>query len=163
MTKKEEFKEEELGINPFIYTLVIPVTKVVSNVDFTFDGEEGIMHNKSFYVERTKKVSLYKCESCMDNIIGLSDKALRLYTWVLLHLIPGKDYIQLNQEYYMRKNNVKSINTYKSAITELSRYAFISQVPGYKSIYWINPNIYFSGNRLNKFPNNIEERATYEK
>lgn len=163
MNKTEKFNEKELGINPFTVALRIPVTKVISNVEFVQDISDGIFHNKAFFLEKVKKTSIYHCESCRDNTIGLTDKALRLYMWILMSIEPNKDYIQINQEYYMKKSGTKSINTFKAAITELSRYLYISAVPGFKSIYWINPMFYYSGNRLNKYPSNIEETGQWEK
>lgn len=162
MKPLEKFDPNNLITNPFTFTLRIPVTKVISNIDYTIDVEDGVFHNKAFYVDKTKKVTLYHCAYCKDNTIGLSDKALRLYTWIIMSIEPGMDYIQINQDYYMRKAGVKSINTYKDAVKELVRYSYI-QATEYKTVFWINPNIFFSGNRLNKYPDNIVETNVWEK
>ena len=162
MNKQEEFDESRLKNNPFTYTLQIPVTKVISDIDYAMDIEDGIFHNKAFYLEKVKKTSIYHCESCKEITLGLSDKALRLYTWIYMSITPGKDFIRLNKELYMKRTNTKSINTYKAAIAELIRYCYITQTE-YRTVYYINPNIFFSGNRLNKYPNRIVETNKWEK
>jgi len=159
--KQEEFKEENLKNNPFSFSLIIPVTKIISNVDYTMDVEDGVLHNKSFYIEKMKKTTIYHCDSCKANTLNLSDKALRLFTWILLSLEPGKDYIRINKELYMKKTDTKSINTFKEAVKELIRYAYITNTE-YKTIYYINPNIFFSGNRLNKYPDRIVPKNNWE-
>ena len=162
MKRNQKFDKEKLLINPFSFTLQIPVTKVISNIDYERDLEDGVFHNKSFYVEKTKKTVLYHCDSCKENTLGLSDKALRLYMWVQLTLNPGQDFIEINKDTYMKKSGTKSINTYKDALKELIRYSYIAATE-FPTVFWINPNIFFSGNRLNKYPNNIVEKNTWEK
>ena len=162
MTKLEEFDEKNLIKNPFEFTLQIPVTELISNIEYIKDMEEGIIVPKGIVLERTKSIKLYYCEDCKDFVANLSDKAQRLYLHILYNLLHGKDWIQINSEYYMKKNGISSINTFKNAIKELMRYSFISPTE-YKTVFWINPNLFFAGNRLKKYPNNIKIESVWEK
>ena len=156
MNKIEQFDESLLISNPFSYGTYIPVTEIVSNMDFKIDPEDGIVYNKTFYLENIKSTKIYHCDSCKDIIYNLSGAAQRLYLYIIYNIKEGKDYIQINQEHFQKKNNVKSLNTYKVALKELLRYAFIASTE-FKSVFWINPNLFFSGNRLKKFPGSIKE------
>lgn len=161
MTKLEQFDEQELSANPFSFSMKLPVTEVISNLNYTKDPEDGVIYNKSFFIESTQSIKIYYCEECKDIVYNLTSAAQRMYLYILYNLKQGKDYIQLNQEHYMKKNDITSVNTFKKAILELIRYGFITNTH-YKSIYYINPNMFFSGNRLKKFPKNMEVVKTWE-
>lgn len=160
MNKLEEFDESRLIKNPFEFTLKIPVTQIYSDTDLTLD-EEGFYINKKIYLERTPSVKLYYCEDCKDMIYNLTVKGKTLFLYILYNLKKNKDYIQINQEHYMKKNSINSINTYKESIKELQRYNFIVATE-YKTVFWTNPNLFFSGNRLTKYPNNIEVKHIWD-
>lgn len=159
MTKLEQIDESHLKVNPFSYTFKVPVNEIIKSDEFekVEDEEfsEGLILNKTYYAERMQSTKIYYCVDCKEGIYNLSDKAQRMYLYILYNLKRGKDWIQINREYYMSKNNVKSINTFNGALKELVSEGFIATT-AYKSVFWINPNLFFSGNRLAKFPNAIE-------
>lgn len=154
-----EIDEKVLGGNPYMYTLVIPVTKVVK-VDI--DDMEGVVVDKVFYAERTPKVSLYKHETSRSNVAKLSDKAKSLYLHILYTLKANKDYIYLNREFYMRENEISSLSTFYGAVKELIRYEFI-QKTNTNEVYWINPHRFFAGNRINKYKDRMKIEGTLDK
>lgn len=149
MKKLPEFKEQELGGNPFAQKLEIPVTEIVSDVDYEAD-EEGVIINKKIYAEKTRKVELYIHENANNNVANLSDKAQRLYLFLLYSVNRGKDFLQINSEYYMKLNRIKSFTTYSNAVKELVRYEYIVK-SCVNSVYWINPYRFFPGSRLIKY------------
>lgn len=152
--KLPKFEESKLGGNPFAQKLVIPVTAILSDKDFVKD-EEGVIVNKTMYSEKTQKVEIYIHENANSNIAGLSDKAQRLFLFILYSVQRKKDYIQLNTEWYMRLNKIKSYTTYSNAVKELIRYEYITQSCE-RTVYWINPYRFFPGSRLMKYPDNKE-------
>ena len=80
--------------------------------------------------------------------------AKSLYIHILYELEYGCDYIEINVKRYMKENNISSINTYKDAVKQLSRYLII--YPSViKGVYWINPKLFFAGSRVNKYPKNV--------
>lgn len=161
MNEVEQIDESRLIKNPFWFTLQIPVTKVVSDIEWEEDIEEGLVLNKEFYIERTPSVKLYYCKDCKEIVYGLSDKAQRLYLFILLHLIPNKDWIRINPEKYMSVNRIKSLTTYRGAVKELVRYGFLASTE-YRTVFWINPNLYFSGNRIKKYEDRLNVINTWE-
>lgn len=151
MNKLPKYNESELGGNPFAQKLQIPVTPVVSSKDLVAD-DEGVIVNKTFYIEKTAKVELYIHECARDNIAKLSDKAQRLFLHILYTLNRSKDHYQFNKEHYMKQNNIKSHTTVSNAIQELVRYEYICKSCK-QTVYWINPYRFFPGSRLLKYPN----------
>lgn len=153
MNKAPVVDEEQLGKNPYTYQLAIPVTEIVKDVEF-LETAAGVLINKVLYAEKTKKVEIYIHENSRDNVAGLSDKGQRLYLHILYTMKRNKDWVYINKEFYMVKNKVKSQTTYNSAVKELHRYEFIQPTP-VKGVYWINPHRFFPGNRVTKYPSNI--------
>ena len=166
MNKRPEIDDKKIGINPFLGTLRIEVTKVVGGGTFVpvrdEDTNTTVMLPAESIMERQQNTKLYHCTGCKDIIYNLSPGAKSLFLYITYNLDAGKDYIWINTEHYMNKNNVKSINTVKTAIEELVRYVLIAN-SGVKGVYWINSRLYFSGNRITKYPNNVMVKNTWEK
>lgn len=161
MKQLEQFDEKNLVTNPFSYTLTLPVTEVISNINYTKDPEDGIITNSSFYQERFPSTRIYQTADFYEVVASLSPRAHSLLLYIIYKLLPGKDYIQINTEFYMSKNGISSINTYKEAKKELIRYSFIAPTE-YKTVFWINPNMFFNGNRLKKYKDKIRVINTWE-
>lgn len=161
MKKAPIVDESKLGENPYLYTLEIPVTRIISNVDHT-ETAEGVMVNKTFYCEKTQKVELYMHESARSNVAGLSDKAKSLYLHVLYSLQRNQEWLYLNKVFYMKENRVASPTTYYEAVKELQRYSYIQKTI-IKEVYWINPHRFFPGNRVVKYPDKIKVSATWDR
>jgi hypothetical protein len=60
----------------------------------------------------------------------------------------------------MTKCNIKDKRTYNDAVKELIRYNFIAST-GFDNVFWINPNLIFSGSRINKYPDNVVIKGQY--
>lgn len=160
MNKLEQFDETILKTNPFTFTLSLPVTKIISNVSYSRSPEDGMILNSVFYQEQIESTRVYHCKA-KEDVYKLSDKAIRLYMYILYNLKSGKDFIQINEEYYMKKNGIKSINTFKAAKMDLIQNNFILPTI-YKTVFWTNPNMFFNGNRLKKYPHNLNIKSTWE-
>ena len=163
MSKKlEDFDESKLINNPFTYSLLIPATKMLSDafklLPAEMEGEEGTLIRDTFLIERTQSVRMYYCPGCKLMVYNLSDKAQRLYLYLLYNLERKRDYVQINKEDYMKKNNVKSNTTYLGAVEELTRYGFIGNTM-YKTVYWTNPFLFSSSDRIAMYPDRVEEKA----
>lgn len=153
MKKLPKVDPSTLTHNPFTQELVIPVTEIISKVEY--ENVEGVLVNKVLYVEKTKKVSLYIHENSGSNIAGLSDKAQRLFLHILYTVDKGIDWYQFNKEHYMMRNKIKSETTVSNAITELCRYQYICK-SHLRTVFWINPHRFFPGNRVLKYPDKIK-------
>ena len=149
-----KFNKDELINNPFVKPLLIDVTEITSSDTFEL-SEEGTFVNKIFYQEKVQKIELYYTKGVGDLVAKLSDKAQRLLFHIFYTLDRGKDYTQLNQEHFSRRNNVKSDSTYYNAIKELTMHGFITRTQ-FPTVYWINPEYFFPGSRVRKFPDNLD-------
>lgn len=158
----EDFDPSKLVNNPFTYSLVIPTTKIMSDkfkvLPAEVQGEQGTFVRDTFHIEQTQFVRMYYCPGCKGFVYNLSDRAQRLFLYILYNLDRKKDYVQINREDYMKKNNVKSNTTYLAAVDELVRYSFIGNTM-YKTVYWTNPFLFSSSDRIAKYPDNIQQKG----
>ena len=159
MKRLEEFDESKLLVNPFAEVLRIPVTMKTATGRFVKAPDE-FYDAETYPVERTPYVRIFYTPhiDIKHRVCKLTNKALRLYTYILYHLEPNKDYIQINQDHFMKLCSVKALNTFLEGKKELIRYGFITGTE-YKTVFWINPQIFFPGNRLSKYSDKIENKS----
>lgn len=151
--KKPTFTVSQLGVNPCISSLKIPVVKKVFDKQYKRD-EEGDLLPVEQEVEYTEFTKFYNSPERRKVRNALSTKAKSLLFWIMDELEAGADHIWINKQRYMEELSISSIDTYKNGITELIRYALI--VPTIiKDVYWINPDFMFKGDRIKKYPKNV--------
>jgi|SRR5215217_2825040 len=158
--KKREFKpnynEAMLGVNPFLDNLVIEVSEVAYKNHYKKDKDGDLIPMIS-EVESEKKCSLFVASEKRLRANKLSPRAKELYLWLLYEADNGKDYMWLNRVRYMKENDISSPTTYRSAINELISSGFVTRtVVG--GVYWLNPALFFNGNRIIKFPSKVKHR-----
>ena len=150
--KKPVFNAQDLGVNPCVTNLQI----IVSKIEFKgqYKRVDDILLPVVKEVEKTPYSKLY-CTSGRRLIINqLSPRTKELLLWLMFEIESSEDFIWINKQRYMQENNISSINTYKEAVKELVRYAFLSPTI-ITDVYWINPSYFFKGDRIKKYPNNI--------
>lgn len=148
--------ESRMKVNPFTASLKIPVSKIVDGKQWRSDLD-GVMHPVEYLWEREQSTKIYYSKDCRKLVYNLSPAGKSLYLFVLYNLETNQDHIVLNKDNYMKKNDIKSINTYKKAVSELWDNGFITPSSAYpKDVFWINPNLFFNGNRISKYPDNLE-------
>ncbi len=161
MKKQQIIDESKLGLNPLVNNLQIEATKLTDINKFVLF--EGVQVPVSTLIEKRQNTKLFYCSGCKDMVYNLSPGAKSLYLYVLYNLEGGQDWIQINVQWYMTKNSIKSINTYKEAAKELCRYLFLSKSVDYNDVYWINPMLFFSGNRIAKYSDKVVIRGEFTK
>lgn len=151
--KKPSYNEKDLGVNPFVSSLVIHVNEIAFKQNYQKD--EDIIVPKFGRVEVDVSCRVYISASRRKLMNELSSRAKELLLWVIYEVDPNKDYMWLNKRRYMEESGIASINTFKAALKDLIAKGFIcpSTVSG---IYWINPAIFYSGNRITSYPKNVE-------
>ncbi len=160
----EKFDESKLVNNPYTNSLLIPVTKTFSPGQYTFhmDIEHpenvGTYLPTGFYMDKVQSSRVYYSAGMKDIVYGLSDRAQRLYLYILYNMQKSKPYVQINKENYMTKNSIKSRITYANALEELIRYGFIVKTI-YKTVFWTNPMMFSAGNRLKMYTNNLDVKG----
>lgn len=146
--------EEKLGLNPLITNLRIEVAKRTDYSKLTYVDDAFLP--VELEMERGKIVKVYASAKNREVVACLNAAAQRLMFWVAFELKPGKDYIQLNKDRFMKENAITSVNTYKSAFATLVRSNILALTVE-KNVFWINPEYFFCGSRINKYPDRVVE------
>lgn len=145
---KTEYTDKELGTNPCQTSLVIPVNEIPFKNQYKRDGDEllpvvGVL-------EVTPFVRVYATAEHRKIVCALSPAASKLLLWVMYDIKHGKDAIWINKDRLMHECSI-SLNTYKKALEELIRYALFAYTIK-RDVYWINPEFFFKGDRVKKYP-----------
>lgn len=150
---KPNINEEDLGKNPYLKSLVIPVNKVSSEDRFKQDGNEW--YKSEYEYDAASCCKVFVDAQRRKDMAKLAPRSKDLLLWIIYEVKKGKDYLWINRERYMEESGISSLNTYRSAATELIKNGYISKtvVLGY---FWINPDLIFSGNRIKAFPDNVK-------
>ena len=150
--KKPKFDYSKLGINPFVSSLIISVKEL--ELHNAYRQEEEIWIPVMNEVEATPFTKMFVTAERRIIISNLSTSAKELYLWIMFEIDPGRDALWINKERFLEENHT-SLNTYKKAVDELIRYAIIVQ-SAESGVYWFNPDFFFRGDRINKYPKNIK-------
>jgi hypothetical protein len=153
--KKPVIDKDKLGINPLVANdFEILVHKVA--IKNSYQTIDNILLPVEIDLEKESITKVYTKPMYREIVANCSSNGQRLYLWLLYEADSGLDYIWINIDRYMQENHITSINTYKKAIDELCRYVMIYPMIGYKHVYWLNPRLFFSGSRVNKYPDKIK-------
>lgn len=150
MKKTKTIDETKLGLNPFVFSLRIPVN-VIKGKGYQFKGD--VLTKEEIEVEATPFTKVFLSSERRKIINNLSSCAQRLLLWIIFELEEGKDWLYINKSRYLKEQGL-CYNTYAKARDELVRYCIIypSLV---KDVFWINPDFFFCGNRIKKYKDKI--------
>ena len=153
---RPEIDEGSMGVNPFASSLVIRAYSVRSGYvpEDLGDGQTIMVDNMVDMDAETFAKMFDKAENRLV-MTGLSFRALQVWTWSMFTVEAGKDYVWLNVSRLMVECRIKSVKTFRAAMTELMRYGYVAPVGGLKNVYWINPAMGFKGSRVKRFPGNV--------
>lgn len=153
---KPKFEEKDLGENVFKDSFVIPVNERQFDKQYTLDKDGETLIPVIQDVEATPITKVFVTPERRKIVNFLSPKAKSFFLWLMYELDAGKDYTWINKDRYMKELEITSVNTIKDAIKELHRYALISPTV-IKDVYWINPDFFFRGDRIRKYPKNVKK------
>jgi hypothetical protein len=148
---KERPDLDNIGINPFSAELKIRVNRKYKEVLNKF-GDADKLESVFESVGHTKVFDQVGAKAL---VCSLSIRAKELYLHVMYSLVSGQDIIWIHRDRYMELYGIKSVNTYKDAVRDLSDKLLIYPHASLKDVYWINPHYFFKGNRQSKYPNNL--------
>ena len=152
--KKPKFDVKTLGVNPCVNSgFVIPVNKLEFVDQYKLEADGTFLPLK-LEVEAIPYSKIYVTSDRRLIISNLSPSTKELFLWILYEIESGKDYLWINKDRFMLENHT-SLNTYKKALDELIRYALLAFTV-VKDVYWINPDFFFKGDRVSKYPKNIK-------
>lgn len=153
---KPKYNEQMLGRNPFLDNLVIEVSGFELKKQYKQDYD-GNYINVVVEAEYEKKTSIYVAAEKRLRVSKLMKPAKELYLWLLYEADNGKDFLWINKVRYMQENSINSPTTFRTAIKQLITDGFIVK-SSVDTVYWINPSLFFNGNRIVRFPKNVEHR-----
>jgi hypothetical protein len=154
--KKPAINEKKLPQNPFANSLVIPVVGKILENHYKIDKDATkIPYEVELEYNPFVKVYSTKAHRLIVNHLQSCTKELML--WIMYSIEHGKDYIWINKKRYMEECSV-SLNTYKKALREMIRYGLLVPTGLYDNTYWINPDFFFKGSRVNKYPKNVQKK-----
>lgn len=151
---RPEINEEEMGKNPLVKKLEILITKKKQDVINKF----GQIDIKEYDLEYAKYTKLFDVPGDKKMLSAMPIRSKELYLFIMYSLTAGKDWLWVDKMAYMKTMAITSINTYKTAIRGLSDNNIIYPHSWMKDVFWINPQYFFKGSRINKYPNNIITR-----
>lgn len=153
MIKKPKIDPSMFLSNPLINTdFKVEVIRFSDKGSFRTDGDIHVPN-----VLELEKESITKVYTKMEHRLfmsRLSVGAKSLFLWLIYEVDSGEDYLWINKVRYMSETGIRSVNTYKTAVDELSRNLFIypSLV---RDVYWINPRLFFCGSRVKKYKGHV--------
>ena len=139
-------------INPYLSKLVIKARK---RTDFEAKDKEGKF--VTYLVEDEPTAKVYTQSKLRLIISNLTPAANKLFTFILYELEYNNPTIWINHERYMNESDV-SLNTYKKALIELKAVDIIDAIEYNKGWYWVNPQFFWSGDRIDSFKDNLDIR-----
>lgn len=160
MTVHNKVSDEEMEMSLLINPLTsqdfkILVRNLTVKGSFSKDGE-GDWLPTGYNVEQAVVTKFYHSTDNRLVVSALSGGAKSLLLWLMYEIASGKDYVWVNKQRYMKENGISSLNTYKDAIKQLAASLIITPTV-YADVYWINPRVFFSGSRIAKYPQYVQE------
>lgn len=152
--KKPVIDEDKLGFNLFLSGLEINVFRNKTGDKFRHESKEDVWTKADVEFESESYCKVFASANKRLNIVRLSPRAKDLLLWLIYEVENGKDYLWLNRDRYMEESGVGAMNTYRAALGELIGATFISKT-NQTGVFWINPALFYNGNRIRKFKDNI--------
>lgn len=159
--RKPDIDVIKMGKNPFIVNEIIKARSFSKDKHYTIQTEDGIncvtgQLKESMLVEEQTCTKIYHDTDYRNIIMTLDGEALRLLKYIEYTINSNEDYIWINNLLYQSCTG-KPKSQYIKSVQELVRYSIITTTI-YPEVYFINPMIFFAGNRLKKYPDNIKVR-----
>ena len=154
MNKKQLKNIDLLKNNPLVdNNFKIIVNKLTDKK--TFQNSDGILIHKEFYFEVQPVIKTIKTPENRILIAQLSAAANKLFNWITFEVQTNQDFVLINIERCKKENNFKSNKTYYNALNELKAKCIICNST-VKHVYFINPRLFYCGNRTKMYPNNVQ-------
>ncbi|HEY4323615.1 MAG TPA: hypothetical protein VGN20_06505 [Mucilaginibacter sp.] len=152
---KPKFEEKDLGPNPFLNSLIVPVNKVESADRFKQDGSEW--YKSGYDYDAAEYCKVFSNAKNRQMMVTLSPRAKDLFLWIIYEAEKSKDHLWLNKDRYMDESGVKALNTYRMALKELIVRGLIVKTV-VSGVIFLNPHFFYNGNRIKSFPDNVKVR-----
>jgi len=161
--------EKKKSINPFTANLHIKTFRSYSKRDLSdkadWKDEDGVVmpvvgmsaevyqQTNSFLMEIDQSTRLYKNDEIGDILSGISDRAAKMLIYIMQKLPKDSEVVEVVPSEYMEIYKMQSIQTVYNSLRDLMEAKCIARYKPNK--YWINPAIFFNGNRIKKYPDKV--------
>lgn len=115
-------------------------------------SEEHLSSITFTLMEYDRRVSVYQ-EDLMQVVTKFSGSTHLVFFYVLAHLSDNSEVIQLLENKVTFECGISS-STYRRALEQLKELNVLVK-KRVKNMYWINPALFFRGQRYRSFPNSI--------
>lgn len=147
---KPFFTHETEGNNFYVNkTFQVPYSVHIKEGAFTF--KDNIKTPYTFESEQIPSVKLYISKENRFKVNQLSVGAKELFMWILFACPKTEDLYWLNRKRFMYECNVKSLTSYLKYVKQLTKANIIAPTGQTKDVFWINPNFFFRGDKLEKY------------
>lgn len=147
--------------NPFLTSITftareVTITNQMVNVN---DIDEGIITRlpstlkSSLIIDDSRYTKVFVKQALRLHINNLSSNAKSVFLFVTYEVDPGCDYFEINKKRYIAECN-SNYKLLSNGIKELID-ASVIVATSVSDVYWINPLLIFSGDRLKKYPKNV--------
>lgn len=150
---KRQNIESTLGSNPFVPEDFKILARRLKDKTLASLKQDGSLED--ILVEKDEFVKIFTKSENRKLISTLSGSAKSLFLFVAYNIETGCDWIKINKAKFMEETGVKSENTYRSALAELIRARVVQRAADPKYCF-VNPKIFFAGNRLKKYEQFVE-------
>lgn len=141
--------------NPFRIEGITEISYVAkANEDLVVDQNTGEMYTmkkvpKSYPNQKHDPLSYAKYfQGNCARIMDLPTPSIKMFIYAMDRIRPIQDAVYLNVDDCMNVCKFKSATSYREGIKGLVDAKIIARKVGSSMEFWINPNVFFNGNRL---------------
>ena len=148
--------------NPFMASILIPCReyKIVNKMVNVGDISEGIILGDVSEIKQTVKVDAEEFSKVFTkpgfrlHISALNPQGRLLFLWLLYEIDHAEDFFELNKKRFIAEctSNYKHLSMGITALIDASVITSTSV----DNVYWINPLFFFKGDRVKKYPNDLQ-------
>lgn len=115
------------------------------------DGEDTLLIGAAILLEGEEYAKIFTTAANRKLLSKLSPRGVHLLMWLIHKVIKKCDLIHIDRHAYMKEADISRQETYMHAIADLVMAKILYRYPLYSDLYFINPQVFFKGNRLLKY------------
>ncbi len=120
--------------------------QIVTNTE---TGEYGIYRKLGRTIRKKKDTQPYKklFDEALEPLSELTTPGLKVFAFITKNLVRNSDEVLIEPKEIMRFSKYKSMFPIYKGIAQLLFYRFITRKAGSDACYFVNPNMFFNGDR----------------
>lgn len=115
------------------------------------DGDDSFDIGHAILIEEEEYAKLFTSAANRKLLSSLSPRGVHLLMWLIHKVIKKCDLIHIDRHNYMKESGISRQETYMNAIADLVMAKILYRYPLYSDLYFVNPHVFFKGNRLFKY------------